>query len=120
MFKQAVPTYNDGIAEFYELKKDNSQGDFHQDILKDMKLKVWFRELSIFDRTRLDFERSNIEVQMKIRIPEYRAITNKHFVIIQNQQFKIFNVAHLVDSRLGIKETELTLITPEKEYEVIE
>lgn len=28
MFKQAVPTYNDGIAEFYELTKDNSQGDF--------------------------------------------------------------------------------------------
>ena len=33
---------------------------------------IWYRELSVFDRTKYEFDQGGKEVTMKIRIPVYK------------------------------------------------
>jgi hypothetical protein len=76
---------------------------------------IAYRELAIFDRTRLVFEQAGMKVTMKVAIPRYPLISSDNVVVINGDQFKVFNAA-AVQTSDGFDETELTLETPEVEY----
>ena len=52
---------------------------------------------------------------MKVAIPRCSLISSDNVVVIDGQQFKVFNAA-IVQTKDGFDETELTLETPEVEY----
>jgi SPP1 family predicted phage head-tail adaptor len=105
------PNYNDGVLHLFKIETDEVN-DFPTETLIDLEMRIWFTELSIFDRTRYELGQGGIKLTKKIRIPMYKKITTKHIVKIDDVYHSIFNVANLTNTN-GFKETELTLI----EYE---
>lgn len=110
-----LPEYTDGKFKLFRIKNDESN-DFPRKILKNEKMEIWFRELSVFDRTRYEFESSGKEVTMKVRIPRYKKIDSECVVEIEGEKHLVFNAAHVIDKN-GFKETELTLTKMEEEIE---
>lgn len=113
-----VPEYTSGYFDLYKIKTDNST-DYPEKYIKNLKMRIWYREISIFDKTRCEFDKSDISLTMKVRIPQYKGIDSDCICVIDGRQHKVYNATHVLDKN-GIPETELTLITPEKEYEVLE
>lgn len=110
-----VPEYTDGCFELFEIK-DEKVGDFPIKKLKSKGMTIWFREISVFDRIRYEFEQGDIQITMKIRIPRYKGIDSENACKIDGKIHQIYNVAHVIDKN-GFPETELTLIRPNKEFE---
>ena len=54
---------------------------------------------------------------MKVAIPRYSGISSDNVVVINGDQYKVFNAA-VVQTKDGFDETELTLETPEVEYAI--
>jgi hypothetical protein len=114
-----VPEYTDGYFALYDIV-DNSEGDYPNFSIRARNLgNIYYRDIAVFDRTRLTFEQQDIEVTHKIRIPRFSDISSNCVCLIDNQQFKVFNKADVFND-YGFPETELTLVTPTSEYEVIE
>lgn len=111
-----VPEYTDGCFRLYKIGNDKTS-DFPVEKLKDMDMEIWFREISVFDRVRYEFEQGGKEITMKIRIPRYKGIDSKCACKIDGELHLVYNAAHVVDKD-GFKETELTLIRPDKELDV--
>lgn len=115
-----VPQYTDGFIEIYDIV-DRVQGDFPERSIKKRDIsKIFFRQISVFDRTRITFEQSDMEVTRKIRIPQWWEGISSNCVVKVNGggQEKVFNAA-FVTSKAGFLETELTLINPEMPYEEV-
>ncbi len=116
-----APQYTDGYIEVYDIL-DNAHGDFPERSIRKRALKpVWFRQLAVFDRTRITFEQSDMEITRKIAIPQWwDGISSGCVVKINGSdlQEKVYNAA-LVTSKAGFRETELTLINPEMPYEEV-
>ena len=74
-----------------------------------------FRDIGIYDRTRVTFEQADMEVTMKIRIPKWDGINSNCVCMISGNQHKVFNKADVL-SKQGYPETELTLISPPMDY----
>lgn len=110
------PEYADGVLNLYKINQDTST-DYPIDVLVDEKIKIWYREISIYDRVRYEFDQGGKEITMKIRIPRYKEIDSKSVCVIDGRQHRVYNAAHIVDKN-GFLETELTLIAPEKEFEI--
>lgn len=108
-----LPIYTDGILTVCDITQDNNQ-DYPVSIVKPSRLDIWFREISVFDRTRYDFEQGGKEITMKIRIPEYKKISSDNAVLIDGKCHQVYNAAHIINKD-GFRETELTLIRPEKD-----
>ncbi len=111
------PTYEDGIFDLYRIKSDES-ADFPEEVLEDQHMRICYKEISIFDRTRYQFDQGGIELTMKIRIPLYKYVNSKCVCIIEGKQHLVYNAAHVKDKN-GFPETELTLIRPERELRII-
>ena len=111
-----VPEYTDGCFELYKIEHDTTS-DFPVDKLKNMDMEIWFREISVFDRVRYEFEQGGKEITMKIRIPRYKGIDSQCVCKIDGVVHLVYNAAHVVDKD-GFKETELTLIRPDKELNI--
>ena len=111
-----VPEYTDGYFELYKIEHDTTS-DFPVDTLKDMDMEIWFREISVFDRVRYEFEQGGKEITMKLRIPRYKGIDSQCACKIEGVIHLVYNAAHVVDKD-GFKETELTLIRPDKELDI--
>lgn len=111
-----MPEYTDGILTIYKIKEERI-GDFPQKVLKKTDMEIWYREISVFDRTKYEFEQAGKEVTMKIRIPRYKGIDSNHACMIEGKIHQIYNAAH-IDDKNGFPETELTLIRPDKELVV--
>lgn len=113
----AMPEYTDGVLKLYQIVEDESE-DYPVEKLKDTGMKIWYRELSVFDTTRAKLSADSIEVTMKVSIPQYKKINSKCVCIIDGEQHEIYNVAHTT-TRDGFRESELTLKTPAHDREII-
>lgn len=114
-----APLYIDGCFEVYD-KVNVKDGDFQEVRIKKREMKpVWFHELSIYDRTQLRFEQAHKQISMKLAIPQWRGIDTNCVILVNGVQHEVFNCAHVI-SKQGYKETEITCVQPEMEYEVIE
>lgn len=118
MKKVELPEYTDGKFELYEIVTD-SDSDFAAEKLVSKNMQIWYKEISVFDQTRCALEQAAIQVTKKIRIPRYDKITSKCILVINGEQHQVYNATHITNNN-GFKETEITLKTPEKTYEVTE
>lgn len=120
--KQAeMPAYTDGYFLLYDIV-DKAEDDqpVHQiapRLIGGVPVKVWFRELAVYDRTRATLEQSDVAVSLKLAIPKWKGISSGCVCVIQGVQHRIYNCAEVV-SRQGYPETELTLTSVEIPYEV--
>ena len=87
--------------------------------LERIGLKVWYRELSVYDTTRAKLSADSVEVTMKLAIPRFKGVDSKCVCIIDGEQHEVYNVAHTT-TKDGFRESELTLKTPAYEREVID
>ena len=113
-----LPEYTDGCFGLFRIKnKENS--DYPEEYLENAEMSVWFREISVFDRTKYELEQGGKEVTMKIRIPIFKGIDSGCVCVIDGEQHLVYNAAHVKD-KFGFPETELTLIRPEGALEIHE
>lgn len=110
------PEYTDGVLKLYKIKNDDSK-DYPEEILSDMDTSLWYREISVFDRTKYEFDQGGKEVTMKVRIPRYKKVDSNCVCVIEGIQHLVYNAAHIIDKN-GFQETELTLVRPEKELRI--
>lgn len=108
-----LPEYTDGRLRLYRIEDDTSS-DFPISKLVDTRMNIWFREISVFDRLRYEFEQGQKEITMKIRIPQYKGIDSKCACEINREMHIVYNATHVKD-KMGFPETEITLIRPEKD-----
>lgn len=102
-----LPMFNDGIIHIYQIKEtDDVQSSKH---LEDTKMFLWFEELSISDRLRSQLNSSNVDIQMKIRIPQYKKLSSMSVVKIDEDYFKVYNAYHFTDKD-GYQMTDVTLV----------
>lgn len=113
-----VPMYADGYFDLYRAEEDDST-DFPVEKLVNQKLRVNYREISVFDKLRYELSQGGKEVTLKVRIPQYKKIDSHCFCLIDGIYHEVYNAAHIVNKD-GFPETELTLIAPEKNREVRE
>jgi len=106
-----LPEYTDGCFELYDI----TDRDGERVIVRRPIGLVWFRDIGIYDRTRVTFEQADMEVTMKIRIPKWDGINSNCVCMINGNQHKVFNKADVL-SKQGYPETELTLISPPMDY----
>lgn len=108
-----LPEYTDGCFQLCDIVEDTSQ-DFPKEIVAKRNIGViWFREISVYDRLRYEFEQSQKEITMKIRIPKYKGIDSRCVCVINGKQHLVYNATHVRDKN-GFPETELTLIRPDR------
>ena len=106
-----LPEYTDGCFKLYDI----TDRDGERVIVRRPIGPVWFRDIGIYDRTRVTFEQADMEVTMKIRIPKWDGINSNCVCMISGNQHKVFNKADVL-SKQGYPETELTLISPPMDY----
>ena len=110
----ALPEYTSGCFELYDIVDEDNERKIRRRRIG----RIWFREAAIYDRTRVTFEQADMEISRKICIPKWDGISSDCVCVIDGQQHKVFNKADVL-SRQGYPETELTLISPPMDYEVI-
>lgn len=109
-----LPEYTDGCFELYDIVDREGERKIKA---RDIR-PVWYRDIAVYDRTRITFEQADKEVTMKIRIPKWDGISSDCVCMINGNQHKVFNKADVVSNQ-GYLETELTLVNPPMDYEVI-
>lgn len=119
---QHPPAYIDGAFSLYDLvdipDEDNPDAPIRKIRARVMGT-IPFRDLSVYDRTRLTFQQAGVEITHKLAIPRWDGINTLCVCLIDGVQYKVYNVAQTM-TRDGFPETEITLITPEVCYEVDE
>jgi len=110
----ALPEYTDGCFELYDIVDSDGERKIRARNMRP----VWFRDIAVYDRTRITFEQADKEVTLKIRIPKWDGISSDCVCVIDGQQHKVYNKADVISNQ-GYQETELTLINPPMDYEVI-
>ena len=108
-----LPEYTDGCFELYDIIDSDGERKIRARDLRP----VWFRDIAVYDRTRITFEQADKEVTMKIRIPKWDGISSDCVCVINGQQHKVYNKADVLSNQ-GYPETELTLVNPTMDYEV--
>ena len=103
----SIPTYNDGCFELYEIKqKDTTYPEEY--ISKVINRPIWFKELSISNNLKFQAQQREVNLTMKIRIPDIREITSMNVLKIGEEYHKVYNAYHFINKE-GFKETDLTL-----------
>ena len=110
----ALPEYTDGCFELYDIVDSDGVRKIRARNMRP----VWFRDIAVYDRTRITFEQADKEVTMKIRIPRWNGISSSCVCVIDGVQHKVYNKADVLSSQ-GYMETELTLVNPSMDYEVV-
>lgn len=111
-----LPEYTDGVMDVHRIKNDTSK-DYPEEFLEPMIMGIWFREISVFDKVKYEFDQGGKEITMKIRIPQFKEINSKCVCVIGSVQHLVYNAAHVKD-KFGFPETELTLVRPESELRI--
>ena len=118
--KQHPPAYVDGFFELYDLVDipdlDNPDAPIRK-IKRRGVGEIWYRDLAVYDRTRLIFEQAGKELTHKIAIQRWGGVSTSCVCMIDGSQYKVYNAAQ-TETRDGYLETEITLITPGMTYEV--
>ena len=109
-----LPEYTDGCFELYDIVDRDGERKIKARNMRP----VWYRDIAVYDRTRITFEQADKEVTMKIRIPKWDGISSDCVCMINGVQHKVFNKADVISNQ-GYLETELTLINPTMDYEVL-
>lgn len=107
-----LPEYTDGCFKLYDIVDSDGERMIRARGMRP----VWFRDIAVYDRTRITFEQADKEVTMKIRIPKWDGISSDCVCVINGQQHKVYNKADVLSNQ-GYPETELTLVNPTMEYE---
>ena len=115
--KNNLPVYNSGVLRVCEIVSDNTT-DYPVEKLQDTGMQLGYREISVFDRTRFEFQQANKEITTKIVIPQYKSINSRCVVIINGEQHEVYNATDIVNKN-GFLETEITLIKPNHEREFV-
>ena len=105
-----MPEYVDGCLELYRII-DDTTNDYPEEKLQKQDITIWYREISVFDRTKYEFEQGGKEITMKICIPRFDEIDSKCVCEIAGKMHLVYSAASTT-TRDGFKETELTLIRP--------
>ena len=109
-----LPEYTDGCFKLYDIVDRDGER-----VIKARKMReVWYRDIAVYDRTRITFEQADKEVTMKIRIPKWSGISSSCVCVIDGVQHKVYNKADVLSNQ-GYMETELTLVNPAMDYEVV-
>ena len=111
-----LPEYTDGLLRIYRIRNDDT-GDFPEEYLEDTKMEVWFREISVFDKVKYEFDQGGKEVTMKLRIPQFKGIDSKCVCLIEGRQHLVYNATNVKD-KYGFPEAELTLVRPEGAWKI--
>ena len=109
-----LPEYTDGCFELYDIVDRDGERKIKARNMRS----VWYRDIAVYDRTRITFEQADKEVTMKIRIPKWNGISSDCVCMIDGRQHKVYNKADVLSSH-GHMETELTLVNPTMDYEVV-
>ena len=111
---KSLPTYPDGKFSLYEVKRTDES--FATEYLHDLEKAYYFRELAIYDKTRIQFQVQDKEVTKKLMVPVNKDFEGKKTVIIlEGVQHDIFN-ATTVTNQEGIRELELTCTKVQANY----
>lgn len=102
----SIPVYNDGVFELFEIKQTKSV--YPRDYLKPMNKSIWYEELSITDKLRFSANDREIDLTMKIRIPQTKQINSLNVLKINNEYHRVFNAYHFINQD-GFPQTDLTL-----------
>ena len=108
-----LPEYTDGCFDLYDIVDVDDERKIRERGIGP----VCYRDIGVYDRTRITFEQADKEVTMKIRIPKWDGISSDCVCVINGQQHKVYNKADVLSNQ-GYPETELTLVNPTMEYEV--
>lgn len=104
----SLPQYLDGQLTIYEVGQTNDS--YSVDFLVGIGVKTRYRDLVIYNKTRLDFEQQQREVTHMLRIPVFEARKDKRYVvIIDSVQYSVYSANKVTDSQ-GFVETELTCV----------
>ena len=113
-----VPHYMDGYFDLYRVE-ESEEGDYPVEVLKNQDMRIYYREIAVFDRLRFELKQGGKEVTLKVRIPRYEKIDSHCHCLINGIFHEVYNAAHIINKD-GWPETELTLVAPEKNREVKE
>ena len=103
----SLPVYNDGCFKLFEIKQTDET--YPNEYIKKVTDKpICFKELSISDKLRFEAEQRDINLTIKIRIPQIKQITSMNVLKIGEEYHKVYNAYHFVNNE-GYKETDLTL-----------
>ena len=83
----AMPEYTDGVLELYEITNDESE-DYPEERLKYTRLRIWYRELAVYDTTRAKLSADSVEVTYKLAIPQYKKINSKYICLSMGNSMK--------------------------------
>lgn len=118
MKKAKKPIFNDGYFTLYHIVESEDTSAVRT-LEIDNELadnEIWFEELSVSDRLRSQLDSSNIDIALKIRIPQYRKINSMCVLKIGEKYFKVYNAYHFTDDN-GYYLSDLTLTNWEGDYE---
>ena len=103
----SIPCYNDGKFELFEIKQKDST--YPKEYIRRVTNKpIWFRELSISNNLKFQADQREINLTIKIRIPQTKEITSMNVLKIGTEYHKVYNAYHFINEE-GFKETDLTL-----------
>ena len=116
--RDRLPSYYDGYFDLYKIQEDTTS-DFPRKTLVDVNMRVYFNEVAVYDRLRFELGQGGKQITKKIRIPRCTEIDSNSYVKIDGIYHQVYNAAHIVTDG-KFQETELTLIAPEKNREVLQ
>ena len=101
-----IPTYNDGIFEIFEIKQESSV--YPKEKIVSTNKKMCYEELSVSDKLKFFASERDVDITMKIRIPQTKQINSMNVLKIENEYHKVYNAFHFTNKN-GFKQTDLTL-----------
>lgn len=102
-----IPCYNDGIFEIFKITQSNDV--FPTEKLESISKSMCYEELSITDKLKFSAEERDINLTLKLRIPQTKEITTMNVLKIGNEYHKVYNAYHFTNND-GFKQTDLTLV----------
>lgn len=115
-----MPTFNDGCFVLYRIT-ESEEVTTERKLSLDSELKdkkVWFEELSVSDRLKSQLNSSDVDITLKIRIPQYKRINSMCVLKIGLKFHKVYNIYHFADND-GFKLSDITLTNWEGDYEEV-
>lgn len=105
--KTSIPEFKDGCFKLYEIRQTDEE--FPTDYLHLITNKpFWFEEKSISNSLKFQADSREINLTMKIRIPQTKQITSMNVLKIGDEFHKVFNSFHFKNED-GFLLTDLTL-----------
>lgn len=109
----SIPAFNDGYFTLYHIKESD---DVQTKKALEKDIDIWYEELSVSDKLRSQLNSTDVDVAMKIRIPQYKKMDSLCVVKIADKYYKVYNAYHFTNND-GYKLSDVTLTNWEDHYE---